>query len=302
MSAWLQQHRYALGVTVRRLLGQPFSSLANVLVMALALALPLVGSAVLVSVQPISKHLSVTPELTIFLSMDAPPGAAAQVAQRIRADFDTGVQDVQVMARDEALAELKSNPAWAEALTVLPSNPLPDAVVARLAQGDDLSGRASALALAMQKWNFVDRVQLDSVWVQRLETLLQFARIGLFFLAACVAVVVLATVFNTVRMQALSQREEIGVARLLGATESFVRRPFLYLGALTGGAAALFAVGVAALLLAPLNNALLGLARSYGTEFVLRLPAGGWLLTAIVSIAALGALSARWSVTRNTRF
>ena len=302
MNAWLQQHRYALGVTVRRLIAQPFSSLANIMVMALALALPLLGGAVLVSVQPVTKQLSVTPELTVYLAVDAPPGAAAQVAQRIRAEFPTGVQDVEVMARDEALAELKNNPAWSEALAVLPGNPLPDAVVARLAEGDDLAGRANTLAQALQGWNFVDRVQLDSAWVQRLEALLRFARIGLFFLAACVAVVVLATVFNTVRMQALFQREEIGVARLVGATESFVRRPFLYLGALTGGASALLAIGVAALLLSPLNEALLGLASSYGAEFALRLPAGGWLITAIVATAALGALSARWSVTRNTRF
>lgn len=302
MNVWLQQHRYALGVTLRRLLGQPFSSVANILVMALALALPLLGGAVLVSVQPVTKQLAVTPELTIYMAVDAPPGAAAQVAQRIRADFTTSVQDVQVLARDEALAALKDNPAWSEALAVLPGNPLPDAVVARLAEGEDLAGRANTLAQALQGWNCVDRVQLDSAWVQRLEALLRFARIGLFFLAACVAVVVLATVFNTVRMQALSQREEIGVARLVGATESFVRRPFLYLGALTGGAAAVLAVGVAAILLAPLNDALLGLASSYGAEFALRLPTGGWLVAATVATAALGALSARWSVTRNTRF
>ena len=112
----------------------------------------------------------------------------------------------------------------------------------------------------------------------------------------------LATVFNTVRMQALSQREEIAVARLVGATESFVRRPFLYLGALSGALASLLAIGVAAVALSPLNNALLGLARSYGAEFALHLPGAPVLLAAIVASAALGALSARWSVTRSTRF
>src|SRR3546814_12982244 len=93
-----------------------------------------------------------------------------------------------------------------------------------------------AITLA-QQWRAleqVDSVQLDSDWVRRLEAILRFVRIGLGLLATGVALVVLATVFNTVRMQALTQREEIGVARLVGATESFVRRPFLYLGALTG--------------------------------------------------------------------
>lgn len=302
MNTWLRQHRYALAITLRRLAAQPFSSLANILVMAMALALPLLGGAVLVSVEPVARQLSVTPEVTAYMQIDAPETAATQVAQRIRTEYGTGVSEVRIIKRADALRELKENPAWAQALSVLPGNPLPDAVVTRLADGDNLSGRAEALADTLQKWERVDRVQLDSAWVQRLEALLRFARIGLIFLALCVAVVVLATIFNTVRMQALSQREEIGVARLVGATESFVRRPFLYLGALSGALAGLVAIGVAALLLSPLNNALVGLARSYGAEFALRLPSFSILLLAVLVAAGLGALSARWSVTRNTRF
>jgi cell division transport system permease protein len=175
-------------------------------------------------------------------------------------------------------------------------------VVATLRDGDDLALRADRLAQTWKQWDQVDTVQLDSAWVQRLEALLRFARLGLVFLAVSVAVVVLATVFNTVRMQALSQREEIAVARLVGATESFVRRPFLYLGALSGALAALIAIGVSALALTPLNDALLTLARSYGAEFSLHLPEAAWLAAAVAAAALLAALSARWSVTRNTRF
>src|SRR5690606_19100765 len=121
------------------------------------------------------------------------------------------------------------------------------------------------------------------------------ARVGLIFLAACVAAVVLAAVFNTVRMQAMLQREEIAVARLVGATESFVRRPFLYLGALSGAVAALIAIGAAALALTPLNEALLTLARSYGVDFALHLPGLPILAIAVVGTGILGALAARWS-------
>lgn len=302
MNAWLRQHRYALTVTLRRLIKQPFSSLANLLVMALALALPLLGSAILVSVEPVAREMSVTPEVTVFLRTDAPVTAAPAVAKRIQDEFAGQVHGVRVVGRDDALQSLRANPAWAQALAVLPGNPLPDAVVVTLADGEDLAGRAAKLAQEWKKWDQVDMVQLDSDWVQRLEAILRFARIGLFFLAACVAVVVLATVFNTVRMQALSQREEIAVARLVGATESFVRRPFLYLGALSGALASLLAIGAAALVLSPLNEALLALARSYGTEFVLHLPGLPVLTFSVVAAALLGALSARWSVTRNTRF
>ena len=302
MNSLLRQHRYALTITLRRLAKQPFSSLANLLVMALALALPLLGAAILVSVQPVARQVSVAPELTVFMQPGAPATAAAAVAQRIGGEFGGQVAAVRVVPRGQALDQLRSNPAWQEALAVLQGNPLPDAVVATLADGSDLAQRAGALAGQWRTWDHVDQVQLDSAWVQRLEAILRFARIGLVFLAICVAVVVLATVFNTVRLQAMTQREEIAVARLVGATESFVRRPFLYLGALTGILAALLAVGVAAIALAPLNDALLGLARSYGAEFALHLPGAPMLLLAVVAAGVLGALSARWSVTRSTRF
>lgn len=302
MKTILRQHFYALSVTLRRLASQPFSSLTNLLVIALALSLPLLGASLLVSVQPVAKELSVTPELTVFLKTDAAKGQAEQVASRIRKDHADQLESVRIVARDAALNELRANPAWEQALKVLPGNPLPDAVVVTLKPGDDLAVRANTLAAAWRKWPGIDLVQLDSAWVQRLEALLRFARIGLLLLAISVALVVLATVFNTVRMQALSQREEIGVARLVGATESFVRRPFLYLGGITCTLAALIGIGVARLALIPLNQALSSLARSYDSEFALSLPPASMLALAVLFVAILGSLSARWSVQRNTRF
>lgn len=302
MKSLLRQHRYALAVTLRRLAAAPISSLTNLLVIALALSLPLLGASLLVSLQPVARQVSVTPELTVFLKIDAPKTAAEQIAARIRKEHAEQVAGVRVVTKDRALTELRSNPAWEQALKVLPSNPLPDAIVVSLTPGDELAARADKLAQVWRKWPGVDLVQLDTAWVQRLEALLRFGRIGLLLLALSVALVVLATVFNTVRMQALSQREEIGVARLVGATESFVRRPFLYLGSITCSLAALFGIGIARAALIPLNDALASLARSYDSEFALSLPSFGMLATAVVSVAVLGALSARWSVQRNTKF
>ncbi|MDX3907495.1 MAG: ABC transporter permease [Pigmentiphaga sp.] len=301
MSPLIRQHRYALGVTLRRLLAQPFSSIANILVITLALAIPLLGAAALMSLRPVASHLTADPEMTVFMQVDATEAETAAVADRIRRDHASEIHALRVIDRERALAELKANPAYAQALAVLPDNPLPDAIVVTL-EGEDLADRSAKLAAIWKTWDKVDMVQVDSAWVQRLEAILRFARTILLFLALVVAVAVLAAVFNTVRMQALSQREEIGVARLVGATESFVRRPFLYLGAVSCGIAALAAIGLVALALRPLNTALADLARSYGTEFALRLPQWEWLAAFVVGVALLGALSARWSVNRNTRF
>lgn len=302
MSVWLRQHAYALKVTLRRLTGQPFSALTNLVVMALALALPLLGASVLVSTQPVAQQLSVTPELTLYMSPDARPAQTQATAARISQENARQITGMRIVPRDQALRELRADPTWNEALSVLAENPLPDAIVVTLANNGDIAATAAQLAQTWKQWPNVDKVQLDSAWVQRLEALLRFARIALGFVAIGVATVVLATVFNTVRMQALSQREEIAVARLVGATESFVRRPFLYQGALSGALAAVLSIVVAALALNPLNDALGALAQSYQTQFSLHLPPTQWLALAILATAVLGAISARWSVTRHSRF
>lgn len=302
MKSWLRQHRYAFLSALRRLWSQPFSSLSNMLVISLSLAIPIIAASVLVSAQPVARQIPVSPEVTLFLQPGTAPDQAADLARHLQSEYREAIQAVRVVARDDALKTLKANPSWADALSVLPGNPLPDAIVVTLHESADLTKQAGTLAQEWRQREHVDLVQLDSEWVQRLEAILSFLRIGLGLLAIGVALVVLATVFNTVRMQALTQREEIGVARLVGATESFVRRPFLYLGALTGVISCLVAIALSALALGPLNAALARLASSYGTQAVLRLPDGLSLLLAVILVAILAALSARWSVTRNTRF
>lgn len=302
MKRWLRQHNYALSVAIRRLLSQPFSSLANLLVIALTLAVPIMGASILMSAEPVAKQVPVSPEVTLFLKPDAKPEVTTKVAERLQTDYPQEIQSVRVIPRDQALKKLKADAAWADALAVLRSNPLPDSIIVTLKDSPELAHHADVLAQEWRQWDQIDMVQLDSAWVQRLEAILRFIRIGLGLLAIGVALVVLATIFNTVRMQALTQREEIAVARLVGATESFVRRPFLYLGALTGVVASLMAIAISALALIPLNTALARLAKSYGTQLSLQLPDAISLILAVVLVAILAALSARWSVTRNTRF
>ncbi|NYT59925.1 ABC transporter permease [Alcaligenaceae bacterium] len=302
MRRWLRQHRYALLVAIRRLVTQPFSSLANILVIGLTLAVPIIAASVLVSAQPIAKEIPVSPELTLFLNPTTSENDAANLVEQLRKTQPEAILTTRLITREQALQALQANPSWSEALAVLPGNPLPDAIVVTLRDSPELAQHANELAQTWRTLPQVDSVQLDSDWVRRLEAMLRFIRIGLGMLAIGVAIVVLATVFNTVRMQALNQREEIGVARLVGATESFVRRPFLYLGALTGIVASVVAIGLAALALQPINTALARLASQYGASFSLQLPDHVSLLMAVIVVAILAALSARWSVTRNTRF
>src|SRR5690606_9276245 len=120
MKAWFRQHRYALGVTLRRLALQPFSSLSNIIVLALALSIPLLGIAILQSVQPIAVNLSIGPEVTVFMEPGAPPNAAQETAERLSREHADHVSSTRVIGRDQALKGLRDDPAWSDALAVLP--------------------------------------------------------------------------------------------------------------------------------------------------------------------------------------
>jgi len=303
VNRWLVQHRYAMTVVLRRLALQPFSFLTNLVVLALILTLPLLGASVLISVQPLAKEVRATPVLTIYMDPNASQAQGKEIEKRILDSGDPAISKVEFVRKEDALNQLKRNQAWRQALEVLEDNPLPDAIVVHLNTSEDnLAQIANALAKQWRTWDRVAMVQLDSIWVQRLEALLRLARIGLFLVTVVVALVVLSAVFNTVRMQALSQRDEIAVARLVGATESFVRRPFLYQGALTCALSCLLAFVLTEVTLGPLNDAIGSLAKTYNTLFRLEMPSASILLTYLFCACLLGALSARWSVTRNTRF
>lgn len=300
MKRWLRHHRYALHVALHRLRLHPVSTLANIVVIALMLSVPILGAAVLQSSQPLAQQLASVPEISLFL--DAGTGAQGREELLGRLGSHEGVARARLVTREQAMATLRADPAWAQALDALPENPLPDVIIVTLQDTQAPARLAASLAETWGEWPGVEHVQLDSAWVQRLESLLSFVRAGLGMLAGAVVLVVVATVFNTVRLQALTRREEIAVARLVGATEAFVRRPFLYLGALTGLAASLLALLLAWLALAPLNHVLGRFAHSYGTSWSIQLPPADNLLPAVLLVMLLGAVAARLSVSRHTRF
>lgn len=301
MQTWLRHHSYALRIALRRLSLTPFSTISNITVIAFVLALPLLASAVLTSLEPVARTVSVNPIITLFMKDVASIEETQAQADEIKANFADNIQSVEVLSKDQALDSLKSSETWSESLQVLPRNPLPHSIIITLNNTADTE-QANALAEQWSALEQVDIVQFDSDWVKKLEGIIYFFKVVLGILAVGVAVVVIATVFNTVRMQALVQRDEIAVARLVGATEAFVQRPFLYLGAITGLCAGLLSIALTAIALSMMNNAIQVLSESYGESFVLRLPEGFWLAFAIVVVMLVAALAARWSVTRHSKF
>jgi len=302
---WLREHRFAWRASLARLRAAPGSFGFNVLVIALALILPLAGLTLLENLRPVSRELAVEPEISLFLSTEASRERAQSLGDELReAARSAGLAvKVEFIPREKALEALKEHAGLSDVIATLGSNPLPDAYVVRIGGGGDPAGSKAIeqLADSYRRLPAVEIVQLDAAWVRRLGALLQLAEIALWLLAGALAGVVLAVVFNTIRLQIVTQHEEIGVARLLGATDAFVARPFYYMGGvlgLTAGALALLAVLGA---LALLNTSVSQLASLYGSAFLLQPLNAQTVAGLLAASAALGVLGAALSVRRALR-
>ena len=309
MKTWIREHGMAASAAFARIRSMPGSFGFNVLVIALALMLPLAGLTLLENLRPVSRELAVEPEISVFLSTEVARDRAQAIADDIRkAAQQAGVGvTLDYIPREKALDAMKARAGLGDVVAALGSNPLPDAYVVRVAAADQADGEAAApsriekLAASLEKIDGVETVQLDAAWVKRLAALLQLASSVLALLAATLCGVVLAVVFNTIRLQIVTQHEEIGVARLLGATDAFVARPFYYMGGVLGlaaGALALLAV-LGALVL--LNTSVGQLASLYGSAFLLQPLNAQTVAGLLAASAALGVLGAALSVRRALR-
>lgn len=301
MSPWFRQHRFALGAALSTVRKAPGSFLFNVLVVAVALALPFAGITLLDNVRPMSEQLSVDPEVSLFVKPDATREEAQALGPQLRQIIDDSKASITFIPREQALDDLKARSGLSAALDTLGDNPLPDSYVMKLAGSASAAdaSRIDAVVEQLHQLPHVDTVQVDSAWVKRLAALLGVLRLVLLLLAVTLGVVVIAVVFNTIRLQVLTQREEIAVSKLLGATDNFIHRPFYYTGALLGLCAGAVALGGVALALQPLNAAIAEFARLYASEFQLA-PLSAQEVAGLLAISAgLGLIGAMLSVQRH---
>jgi cell division transport system permease protein len=295
MNVWLTQHRAALALALRRLGAAPLNTLLAALAVGIALALPATGQMLLADVARLARNAAPTPQLSVFMARNAERAAVAAVEAQLRGH--AGVDGVRAVPREETLVRMKQSVGLAEVIDVLPGNPFPDAFVVK--PGDERPEAMEALRADFAKLPQVEHVQLDSAWVRRLDALLRLGRMILTMLAILFSVGLVAISFNSIRPQLLTQRAEIELSRLLGATDAFIRRPFYYHGCLqgaTGGLVAWLVVGIAWWQLqAPVTD----LARLYAIDFALAPPgvADGAMLVGFA--AALGWLGTALSLRRH---
>ncbi|HZM34311.1 MAG TPA: permease-like cell division protein FtsX [Burkholderiales bacterium] len=292
MRAWLRQHRHALAAALRRL--SRAAAVLSALVIGVALSLPVGSYALLEGLRGVTDRLAPEPQISLFLPHEAKRADADLLAARLRAD--PRISTVRFVSREQALEELQQVEGIAEVVGAIGRNPLPDTLVVS-AQAE----RIPALAAELGKLPGVARVQADAAWAQRLAALEGIGQVGVTLLATLLGVALVAVTFNTIRLQILTQRDEIEVCKLIGATDAFIRRPFYYFGLLQGLLGGAVALAIVAGALSLLNREVQPLAESYGSAFAFAGPRAGDALAVVMTAGVLGWLGAQLSVSRHLR-
>jgi len=288
LGGWRDQHFFSFFSSLGRLAARPWATVLTVLVLGFALALPLLFFLVFDNARTLSGGLREAREISAFLKPALDTQAADALAGELRRRDD--VADVLVRTPEQGLAEFRQLSGFGEALDVLKTNPLPSVlVVTPRAQGDVDN---PPLVTELKADARVDLVQYDAAWRRKLSDILHFAERMVAVIAALLASATLLVIGNTVRMDIQARSEEISVMQLIGASDGFVRRPFLYTGlwyGLLGGLFALLIVGVVEFALAaPLAN----LSESYGHRFTLHGIDAPSALAVVLASVLLGWLGA----------
>jgi cell division transport system permease protein len=227
LSIWLTRHASTSLGALGRLARHPFSSLMIILVIAVTLALPAAINLVIKNARAISGNWDNALDFSVFLVLELPESEAQNLARLIeqRADVDS----VRFISATDALAEFREQSGFGAALDHLPDNPLPHTLVVRPSPGNT-SASMGLLHEELANLPETEHVQVDTEWVQRFHAILDILRQAIAIGASLLGVAIVVIIGNTIRLDIENRREEIEVTKLIGASDAFVRRPFLWTG------------------------------------------------------------------------
>lgn len=284
------RHLQAFLGSLGKLARAPAATVLTLIVIALALALPTALRVFVINAQAATGNFANAVDMSVYLKTDTPLAKAQQLAQAAQQRSD--VATVTLIPADQGLQEFRNYSGFGDALTALKENPLPHVLHVRPRTAYTSGAALESLRRYFSAWPEVDLVQVDAEWVMRFNAILDLLRHVLLLAAALLGVGVLAVIGNTIRLEIAGRRAEIEVTKLVGGSNAFVRRPFLYTGMLYGLGGALLAWGIVAITIVVLGDPVATLARLYGSRYVLRGPTTddvGILLGAGVVLGWLGA-------------
>jgi len=293
------RHTQALLGSVGRLARNPFATALTLLVIGLALALPLALNLFVTNAQNATGGFVDAVDMSVYFKTDVALSKAQQLAADARERAE--VAEVKLISADKALDEFRTYSGFGAALEALKENPLPHVLHVRPKPESSSPGALESLRRYFAAWPEVDIVQIDSDWVMRFNAILDVLRRLLVITAILLAAGVLAVIGNTIRLEILNRRAEIEVTKLVGGSNGFVRRPFLYTGVLYGLGGAVLGWLIVEAAVAILGQPVATLAQLYGSRYSLQGPTGNEILIVLGAGIVLGWLGAWISAARHLR-
>jgi cell division transport system permease protein len=284
MIGWGTRHLQSALFAAGRLARAPLATVFTVLVIAIALTLPTALTLAIASVRTATGDFANAVDVSVYFKEDVSLDKARQLAAGLRQR--NGVANVRVVSAEEALKSFRRGSGFGEAVDALGENPLPHSLQVRPGTGAMDTTQMESLRRHIAAWPEVEQVQVDNDWVRRLNAILDLLRGIVIGAAVLLGAGVLAIIGNTVRLEIFNRRAEIEVTKLVGGSNAFVRRPFLYTGFYYGLAGGLLATLLVLLGLSLLNGPVTRLAESYGSPFRLLTPG----LPEVAALLGIGAL------------
>ena len=281
------------------LLKQPWSALANILVLGIAISIPTVGYGLAMSISKLSFALESKPHINIYLSPELDDPSIDAIFEEL--DFTEGIDKKTLISKQEALEAFEESSGIDNIRESLTENPLPTTIVITPTNDYLNSDKIQTLIDNIQKIESVDEVQVNQQWLERLHNISQFATTVALVLAILTAVAIIFVLGNTIRLLIANRQEQIIVSKLVGASDRYVRQPFLYLGFLYGLLGGLTAYGIYWIVILLLQEPINQLANSYESHFILYRLTDLDSAVIILSTAILGWISARFSVGKHLK-
>jgi cell division transport system permease protein len=281
LDAWLLRHAQTLVGSLGRVARQPVAACMTMGAIAVALALPLFFGSLVANTQAATADWNQAFDVSVYLKQAASLDRAKTLAAQLRKRPD--VLAVRIISAEEALVQYRRASGLGSALDALDRNPLPHTLVVTPALSASSPAGTHALQAAIARLPDVDLVQVDAGWVEKLQQGLDILHRIIWIIDGLLSAGVVLAVGNTVRLDILNRRDEIEVMKLVGASNGFARRPFLYAGALYGLGGSVMALATVGLALKALTGPIHKLAGSYGSGFEVR----GLGLRTVLSVVAL---------------
>ena len=296
LRAYMRDHARVLLFSLGKLYRTPFATVMTILMIAVALALPACLYVLLNNLQTVTQKWDDAGQISLFLNENTTEQQITQIQKKLRENKQ--VEHVDYISADKALSEFKQRSEFGDLLEGLPNNPLPPTLIITPIEAAKDSEQLQALKTQFNSMSHVEQVQVDMQWLKRLQSITAIIRHAIFAIGIMLGLSVLLVVGNSIRLDIENRREEIEVTKLIGATDRFIRRPFLYGGmwfGMLGGVLALILVFIVLLVIRQPAQELVSL---YNSDFKLILPSFIQSLTLVLTSIFLGLFGSWLAVNR----